>query len=133
MLTKSPPRRRNGAAVLSYYLVLVLNTIGITNAFDQTLINGLLQIFNWIISTVFGAMMVDRVGRRTLFLVATSGMLVSYMIWTGLSAHFVTSGDAAAGRAVVAFIFIFYFFYDIAWTVSDAPKSLYSLRWNTCN
>ncbi|KAJ1326066.1 hexose transporter-like protein [Microdochium nivale] len=106
----------NGAAVLSYYLVLVLNTIGITNAFDQTLINGLLQIFNWIISTAFGAMMVDRVGRRTLFLVATSGMLVSYVIWTGLSAHFVTSGDAAAGRAVVAFIFIFYFFYDIAWT-----------------
>ncbi|KXJ90092.1 lactose permease [Microdochium bolleyi] len=106
----------NGAAVLSYYLVLVLNTIGITNAFDQTLINGLLQIFNWIIATAFGAMMVDRVGRRTLFLVATSGMLVSYMIWTGLSAYFVDSKDAGAGRAVVAFIFIFYFFYDIAWT-----------------
>ncbi|KAH7028974.1 lactose permease [Microdochium trichocladiopsis] len=106
----------NGAAVLSYYLVLVLNTIGITNAFDQTLINGLLQIFNWIVATLGGAMMVDRIGRRTLFLVATSGMLVSYMIWTGLSAHFVQSNDAAAGKAVVAFIFIFYFFYDVAWT-----------------
>ncbi|KAJ4206986.1 hypothetical protein FSOLCH5_004979 [Fusarium solani] len=105
-----------GVAVTSYYLTLVLNTIGITEAKDQTLINGLLQIFNWIIATFLGALMVDRLGRRFLFLVSTAGMLASYIVWTGLTSYFVSSRDEAAGRAVVAFIFIFYFFYDIAWT-----------------
>ncbi|CCF44158.1 lactose permease [Colletotrichum higginsianum] len=106
----------NGVAVVSYYLTLVLNTIGITEVKDQTLINGLLQIFNWIISTCLGALMVDRLGRRPLFLISTAGMLASYIAWTGLTSHFVASRDEATGRAVVAFIFIFYFFYDIAWT-----------------
>ncbi|KAJ4183072.1 hypothetical protein NW755_009920 [Fusarium falciforme] len=105
-----------GVAVTSYYLTLVLNTIGITEAKDQTLINGLLQVFNWIIATFLGALMVDRLGRRFLFLVSTAGMLASYIVWTGLTSYFVSSRDEAAGRAVVAFIFIFYFFYDIAWT-----------------
>lgn len=35
----------NGIGVVSYYLTLVLDTDGITDSFDQTLINGLLQIF----------------------------------------------------------------------------------------
>lgn len=106
----------NGVGVVSYYLTLVLNTIGITDPRDQTLINGMLQIFNWLMATFAGAMMVDRLGRRTLFLISTSGMLVSYICWTGLTSGFVTSKDQGMGRAVLAFIFIFYFFYDIAWT-----------------
>ena len=106
----------NGIGVVSYYLTLVLNTIGITEVKDQTLINGLLQIFNWLASTFLGALMVDRVGRRTLFLLSTAGMLCSYAVWTGLSAHFANTGGEAVGRAVVAFIFIYYLFYDIAWT-----------------
>ncbi|KAK8105115.1 lactose permease [Apiospora kogelbergensis] len=106
----------NGVGVVSYYLVLVLTTIGITDPKDQTLINGLLQIFNWFVATFGGAMMVDRLGRRTLFLVSTAGMLASYVCWTGLTSAFVAHRDPGVGRAVVAFIFIYYFFYDIAWT-----------------
>jgi len=34
----------NGIGIVSYYLTLVLNTIGITDPFDQTLINGCLQV-----------------------------------------------------------------------------------------
>ncbi|EXJ77956.1 hypothetical protein A1O3_09115 [Capronia epimyces CBS 606.96] len=106
----------NGVGVVSYYLVLVLNTIGITAVKDQTLINGLLQIFNWLVSTFLGAMMVDRLGRRPLFLVSTAGMLGSYICWTGLTSSFVAHRGQATGRAVVGFIFIYYLFYDIAWT-----------------
>lgn len=106
----------NGVGVVSYYLTLVLNTIGITKVKDQTLINGLLQIYNWLIATFLGALMVDRLGRRPLFLISTAGMMASYCVWTGLTSHFVSSHNEATGRAVVAFIFIFYFFYDIAWT-----------------
>ncbi|KAL1612203.1 hypothetical protein SLS60_000427 [Paraconiothyrium brasiliense] len=102
--------------VVSYYLTLVLNTIGITETADQALINGLLQIFNWITAVGAGAMMVDRAGRRPLFLTSVAGMAVSYAIWTALTSTFIKSHDADAGRAVVAFIFIYYFFYNIAWS-----------------
>lgn len=106
----------NGISVVTYYLTLVLNSIGITEAGDQTLINGLLQLFNFAAAVFGGAMMVDRFGRRRLLLVSTGGLLVSYIIWTALTAYFVESQNASAGRAVVAFIFIAFFFYDIAWT-----------------
>ncbi|EGV65449.1 general substrate transporter [Yamadazyma tenuis ATCC 10573] len=105
----------NGIAVVSYYLTLVLNTIGITSSTMQTLINGLLQIFN-LIAASSAALLVDLLGRRTLFLWSGIGMLVSYIIWTACSAIFAEKGTPGAGKAVVAFIFIFYFHYDIAYT-----------------
>ncbi|EWY80948.1 hypothetical protein FOYG_15241 [Fusarium oxysporum NRRL 32931] len=106
----------NGIGVVTYYLSLVLNTIGITAAKDQVLINGLLQLFNFAAAVFAGALMVDRFGRRRLFLVATSGLCLSYVAWTALTSYFIRSHDEAAGRTVVAFIFIAFFFYDVAWT-----------------
>ncbi|KAK4118549.1 lactose permease [Parathielavia appendiculata] len=106
----------NGASVVSYYLTLVLNSIGITKTSDQALINGLLQVWNWLAAVLAGALMVDRLGRRTLFLASVAGMFVSYVVWTVLTARFVATLDQAMGNAVVAFIFIYYFFYDIAWS-----------------
>lgn len=106
----------NGISVVTYYLTLVLNTIGITAVKDQTLINGLLQIFNFAAAVFAGAMMVDRFGRRRLLLLSTAGLCLSYVAWTALTSHFVSTHDQSAGRAVVALIFIAFFFYDIAWT-----------------
>ncbi|UQC90804.1 uncharacterized protein CLUP02_16335 [Colletotrichum lupini] len=67
----------DGIGVVSYYLTLVLNTVGITDTFTQTLINGLLQVFNFA-AALSAAFLVDRLGRRTLFLWLGAGMLVSY-------------------------------------------------------
>jgi hypothetical protein len=105
-----------GNGVVSYYLTLVLNTIGITAVSSQALINGLLQLFNWFAAILGGALMVDRMGRRSLFLVSTGGMFCAYIVWTVLTSVFERTLNPQAGHAVVAFIFIYYFFYDIAWT-----------------
>ncbi|KAJ3546740.1 hypothetical protein NM208_g1849 [Fusarium decemcellulare] len=105
----------NGINIVSYYLTLVLNTIGITEAKDQTLINGLLQISNWLAAILVGAMLVDRLGRRTLFLASTGGMFICYIIWTALSGHFAATRDETTGRVIVGFVFITFFFYAIAW------------------
>lgn len=105
----------NGVNIISYYLFLVLRTIGITEAKDQTLINGCLQISNWSAAVFVGALMVDRLGRRTLFLISTSGMLVSYIIWTALTGTFARTQDEVTGKVVVGFVFITFFFYAIAW------------------
>lgn len=104
-----------GVAVVSYYLTLVLDTVGIKDSDTQTLINGLLQIFNFI-AAGSAALLVDRLGRRTLFLWSAIGMLISFVIWTACSAVFDTSQANSLGRTVIAFVFIFYFHYDIAYT-----------------
>jgi len=106
----------SGNAVISYYLTLVLNTVGITATSSQALINGLLQIFNWFSAVCGGALMVDRMGRRTLFLISASGMLCSYIIWTVLSANFTHTLNKQVGHTVVAFLFVYNFFYAIAYT-----------------
>ena len=105
----------NGVAVVSYYLTLVLDTVGVTDPDTQTLINGILQIFNFI-AAASAAFLVDRLGRRTLFLWSGIGMLISFVIWTACSAVFDTTGSKGAGIVVIVFIFVYFFHYDIAYT-----------------
>ncbi|KAH7128762.1 hexose transporter-like protein [Dendryphion nanum] len=104
-----------GNSVVSYYMTLVLDTVGVTNPDTQTLINGLLQLFNWG-AAIAAAAMVDRFGRRTLFNWSGIGMCVSFIIWTACSARFAITGGSGLGSAVIAFIFIYFFHYDIAYT-----------------
>ncbi|KAI9163591.1 Lactose permease [Paramyrothecium foliicola] len=121
----------NGISVVSYYLTLVLDTVGITDSFDQTLINGLLQIFNFG-AALGAAFLVDKLGRRTLFLWSGVGMLVSYVVWTACSAVNSDTGSKPAGIVVVVCLFTYYFHYDIAWTplLFGYPTEIfpYSLR-----
>jgi hypothetical protein len=43
-----------GNAVISYYLVLILKTVGINDTPTQALVNGLLQVWNWVCSVCAG-------------------------------------------------------------------------------
>ncbi|KAF1347164.1 sugar transporter [Delphinella strobiligena] len=104
-----------GNGTISYYLTLVLDTVGITRVTDQTAISACLQMWN-LLWAVAAAFCVDRCGRRPLFLASTTVMLVSYVVVTGLSASFAASADAAVGSAVIPFLFIFFAGYDIAMT-----------------
>lgn len=94
---------------------MILDTIGITSVTEQTLINGFLQVWNLIMS-VFGACLVDRAGRRALFLTSTVIMIISYILITALSGSFTQTGTASVGTAVIPFLFIYYAGYDIAFT-----------------
>lgn len=105
----------NGIGVVSYYLTLVLDSVGVTDAFDQTLINGLLQIFNFI-AAFSAAFLVDRLGRRALFIWSGIGMLISYIVWTACSAVNANTGSTSAGIVVIVCLFTFFFHYDIAYT-----------------
>jgi MFS family permease len=61
-------------------------------------------------------MSAERFGRRPLWLLSACGMLVSFIVVTALSATFAEHAIKAAGSATVAFLFIFFAFYDIAFT-----------------
>ncbi|KAH7338561.1 general substrate transporter [Rhizoctonia solani] len=105
----------SGNGLISYYLERVLTGIGITRTDDQTLINGVLSIYNFAIA-IIASMNVENAGRRRLFLTSNMGMLFSFSALTACSAIFATTGNAHAGRGVLAFVFIFNGFYAIAYT-----------------
>ena len=81
--------------------------------------------------------MVNRLGRRFRFLVSTSLMLLFYTAQAVRFAEYAQHGTAAAGHVVIAFIFLFYAPYDIAfmplivsYTVEILPFSLRAKGFN---
>ncbi|KAL2815208.1 general substrate transporter [Aspergillus cavernicola] len=104
----------SGNGLVSYYLSQVLNTIGFEEPTEQALINGGLTIWCFVVSLT-AAFLVDRFGRKTLFMFAGVGMLISFSIWTACSAVYDKTGSPAAGRAVLAMIFLFYGTAGAAW------------------
>lgn len=104
----------NGVGIVQYYLVLVLQSVGITGVTEQTLISGFLQVWN-LICAVTGALLVNRIGRRKLFNSSNVAMLVCFILITALAATFANQGNSAAGVAVIPFLFLYYGAYDLAW------------------
>ncbi|KAF2086370.1 general substrate transporter [Saccharata proteae CBS 121410] len=105
----------NGIGIVSYYLSSVLDSAGITSETEQTIINGCLQMWNLIIA-VAAAFLVDKAGRRPLFLTSCLVMLASYIAISGLSGSFYSTGNSATGLAVLPMLFVYYAGYDIAFT-----------------
>ncbi|RAL08766.1 putative MFS sugar transporter [Aspergillus homomorphus CBS 101889] len=109
-----------GNGVISYYLTPVLRSVGIESSVQITLLTSGLAIWNLILA-FSAALNVERFGRRTLFFVSTAGMLVSYILVMGLSAGFATTQNFSIGIAVVPCLFLYYGFYDLAWTPLPVP------------
>ncbi|CRG92363.1 Lactose permease [Talaromyces islandicus] len=122
----------SGNGLVSYYLHDILNSVGITSSYDQSIINGGLQIWSFLVAIGFSSFLVSRWGRRTLFMIAGFGMLISFSVWTGCSAVYAQTGNSAAGSAVIAMIFLFYGVAGFAWpglTVSYCAEILpYNIR-----
>jgi len=115
----------------AYPLIPTLMTVGITNPNMQLLTSGTLQIWN-LFWSLLAASLVDRVGRRTLFLTSIAGMIVFYSLQTVFSTVYVKTGHQGLAHAFVAFIFLFYSFFNLAFPTLLISYSLeifpYSLR-----
>ena len=107
----------SGNGLVSYYLAKVLDSIGYHKVSEQLIINAGLMICNYGVCLIQAFFIVPWLKKRTLVIkLGVGGMLVSFIIWTALSAT-AQKGDFKnhkLGQGVLAFIFVFYFFYNLA-------------------
>jgi hypothetical protein len=68
----------SGNAIISYYLTKVLDQVGITSQKEQLEINGGLGIWGWIVA-VTSSLLIDKFGRRRMFLISTFLMMIVYV------------------------------------------------------
>ncbi|KAK7203445.1 general substrate transporter [Myxozyma melibiosi] len=107
-------QQMSGNGLVSYYLSLILNSIGITTSSEQLVINGGLCIYNLGCATILIGL-VPRFGRRFMFLSCLGSMLVIFVIWTILSAINQQRNfeQKSLGQGVLAMIFL----YDLAYNI----------------
>ncbi|PPQ64206.1 hypothetical protein CVT24_008624 [Panaeolus cyanescens] len=148
----------SGNGLGSYYLNKVLSAIGITSPNTQLLINGILSIWSCLVAVTAG-FLCERAGRRPLFLsscagksliffgtvniflICTTGLLITWTLETVCFAVYSQNGNVQAGHAVVAMMFLFSFAYNVSClfsldcllyrrnpSVPDSRQRLYGLQ-----
>lgn len=117
----------NGIGIIAYYLVPMLKVVGITDPKQQSVLIIGMGVMNLFVNT--GATyVVDRAGRRPMWISSTLMMLICLSTITGLSATFQTNKSSAIGNATVAFIFLFYCGFDIGWMPLGTPYTTEIVR-----
>ncbi|KAL3455804.1 putative MFS hexose transporter [Aspergillus heterothallicus] len=123
-----------GGGFTSNYLPLILDQIGMKTERDKTLINAVLNIFNWTCA-ILAAFVIPRIRRRTVFLFSAAGINVAFILWTALTARYNSNGEVSYGIGVLVMIIINSFFTCICWiplvvaypleTVTTKQRSIY--------
>jgi sugar porter (SP) family MFS transporter len=103
-----------GNGIISYYIHLVFNSIGITNTKKQLLINGGATISGFVWGNLW-SLNVNRFGRRPLYLIGMAGMFTAFLMITVFTG--VNQGNNFSnkdlGNATIFAIFLFGFFYKM--------------------
>ncbi|KFA62947.1 hypothetical protein S40285_04380 [Stachybotrys chlorohalonatus IBT 40285] len=122
----------SGNALFSNYMNIIYEGAGITAQNEKLALSAGKTILDLAVS-IAAATQVDRFGRRPLFLVAISGMVFSFMLWTITGAVYENSEvrvppsdempdggvrytNTSSGYAQIAFIWLFGIFYDIGFS-----------------
>lgn len=105
----------SGNLLVSNYLTQILKDTGLKTEYEITLVNGMVTLWQYIVA-IFVTLIIDRFRRRFFFLTGSGGVLVTFIVWTIAAQQYLEKGSLAAGRLVIACIFIFQAFYTFAWT-----------------
>ncbi|KAJ2906052.1 general substrate transporter [Zalerion maritima] len=105
----------SGNAIISNYISKLYDSAGITGETKKLGLSGGQTGLALVVSVTM-AMLVDKFGRRPLFLIATGGMCGTFVIWTLTAGLYEDHGSPGANYAMVVFVWIFGIFYSVAWS-----------------
>ncbi|KAN0120408.1 general substrate transporter [Hyaloscypha variabilis] len=94
----------SGNNVVSYFMPEMIKNAGITSTNKQLLINAINPIFS-MMGAVYGATLLDRLGRRVMMLAGLSMGLVAYILLTAFTAASETHPNLSYGVIVSIFLF----------------------------
>ncbi|EMD95653.1 hypothetical protein COCHEDRAFT_1200667 [Bipolaris maydis C5] len=102
----------SGNGLISYYLKYVMDNVGLTDPHTQLGINGGMKTLALCENFLF-AFLVDKLGRRPIYLISTIGTFVMFNIFTIISARYDVAPRAPLGKGFIVSIFFYGIFYDI--------------------
>ena len=108
-----------GGSVISYYLVVIINDVGITSSNEQLLLNSLNTVFSFL-GGIAGAFTVDLFGRRPLLLWGTLLTGLIYIPINVIAAQAAGHVATGTGYVFIAFIFLYGIVFSFCWTPLQA-------------
>lgn len=115
----------------------MLQAAGITSLNTELLLQGMQSVVS-LFGALAGALITDRIGRRTQLLSSTGAIIVLFTIVTALNATNVmetadgpVAKSADIARAQIAMIFLFGFVFSAGWTPNQALYPVECLRYET--
>jgi hypothetical protein len=105
----------SGNALISYYASIIYDGAGITGETEKLGLDAGNKVLSLIVS-ISCALLVDRVGRRPLFLAATTGMLLFLMSATATGERYSATGNVAIGYVNILFVWLHGVAYALAWS-----------------
>ena len=91
----------------------MVKTAGITNSSTALLLNAINPIFS-LIAAIYGATLLDKLGRRTMLIAGLIGALGAYIMLTAFTASAPSNPNLAYGT--IASIYLFGIFFSWGWT-----------------
>ncbi|KAJ3912399.1 general substrate transporter, partial [Lentinula edodes] len=120
-----------GTSAIASYITPILNLVGFVNPDKIAIINACLTTCDFI-SAIAGALCVNSVGRRPLWIISTAGLLVCFAVMTALAAVFAQSASMPAAYAFIVVLFILRVFNGMGWSplTHNYPAEIlpYSIR-----
>lgn len=94
----------SGNNVVNYFMPEMFKTAGITNTDTQLLLNAINPIFS-MLGAIYGASLLDRLGRRKMMLAGLAGSLFFYVLLTAFTAN--AGANPKLGVGVIVAIYCF--------------------------
>ena len=105
----------SGNAIISNFASKLYDTAGVTDSTSKLGLSAGQTVLALIVSVTM-ASLVDRIGRRPMFLAATGGMFGTFIFWTLTAGLYEEHNVPGANDAMIFFIWLFGVMYSLAWS-----------------